>query len=331
MKKKQLDESLKNHVIDLYIRKYKISTIAEIYQICEKTVYNIISKYNNTQSVTRKIGSGKKLDDNIWNIIKTIIEKDNNLVLSEISAILSEKHNIKCSKSTVHEYLIKNNYVSKKPILKPILTEKNLNERENWAIFYQNHQWDNVIWSDETAISIQPNTYSKIWLHKDTTVVKRIVKYPLKIHIWGCILKNNKLIIHIYDKTMNSDKYIEILKLKLLPLLNLYNEKNHNKLIFQQDNAPCHTSLKLIKFFSENNVEVMFWPANSPDLNPIENVWNLLKKNIGKICVKNKEELINNIVDQADKLEINIINKIINSMDNRVNELFNNSFDSINY
>lgn len=144
--------------------------------------------------------------------------------------------------------------------MKPLLTQDHLNSRQNWTIFYQNYNWDNVIWSDETTISIQPNTISKIWIHKNDTVIKRVVKYPLTIHIWGCIIKNNSLIIHIYDKTMNSNKYIETLNLKLLPLIQTYSPIK--KLIFQQDNAPCHTSFKLCKYFSENNIEVMFWPPN---------------------------------------------------------------------
>lgn len=112
----------------------------------------------------------------------------------------------------------------------------------------------------------------------------------------------------------------------------MYKKKESNKkVLFQQDNAPCHTSFKLCKFLSDNNLEVMFWPANSPDLNPIENVWNIMKRNIGKIYVKNKKELVDVILSEVNKLDIQKINNIISSMDNRINELFNNSFDSINY
>lgn len=75
----------------------------------------------------------------------------------------------------------------------------------------------------------------------------------------------------------------------------------------------------------------MFWPPNSPDLNPIENIWSILKKNIGKIYIKNKDEFINIITDQTDKIDIDIINNTIDSMDNRIEELFNKSFDSISY
>lgn len=130
---------------------------------------------------------------------------------------------------------------------------------------------------------------------------------------------------------MNSDKYINILKSKLLPLIKSYEKKSMSKILFQQDNAPCHTSYKMCNFFSENCIEVMFWPPNSPDLNPLENIWSLFKRNVGKTIAKNKQDLIDTIIEQSKKLKIKIINNVINSMDNRINELFDKSFDSINY
>ena len=130
---------------------------------------------------------------------------------------------------------------------------------------------------------------------------------------------------------MNSDKYIEILDLKLLPLIESAKKKKKDKLIYQQDNASCHTSFKMSEYFSKHQIEVMYWPANSPDLNPIENIWNLLKVRVGKICVNTKEELIKVIKESAKKIKIKTINKIIDSMDNRIEDLFNNSFDYVNY
>jgi len=53
----------------------------------------------------------------------------------------------------------------------------------------------------------------------------------------------------------------------------------------------------------------MYWPPNSPDLNPIENIWNLLKRNIGNVIIKNKEDLINVVKNEATKNNIEIINK----------------------
>jgi len=327
--KRQLTIDEKERIINLHSRNYSIKSIADIYQVVESTIYRLLKKYKKTKSTERTKGSGVKSDQNKIDKIIEIINKDNSLSSNDVSKLMLEEHDMTCSKTAVLRHLKNNDYINRKPIIKPLLTEDHKNSRENWAIFYQYYNWDCVIWSDECNINAQSNVKSKIWINKSADVpIRRVVKYPISIHVWGCLLKGNTLIIEIYDNTMNSDKYIEILKIHLINLLNI---NKPNKLLFQQDNAPCHTSYSAISFFSENNIEVMFWPPNSPDLNPIENIWNLLKRNIGNVIIKNKEDLINVVKKEAAKINVEIINKLINSMDNRIEQLFNKSFDSIDY
>ena len=91
---------------------------------------------------------------------------------------------------------------------------------------------------------------------------------------------------------MNSTRYTEILETKMLPWY-----RGRNCSFFMQDGAPCHKSGHSMGWLAEKEVRVLDWPGNSPDLNPIENCWHIMKNKLEQKEKKNLDELKQEIVN----------------------------------
>ena len=114
------------------------------------------------------------------------------------------------------------------------------------------------------------------------------MKHPGKVMIWGCFSAAGRSSIHFVPKneTINAQRYIRILESKLLPFLSI-----HGTATFQQDSAPCHTAKSVKSWLQKKKIKLLDWPGNSPDLNPIENLWELLKRRVVRRVPKNMQDL----------------------------------------
>ena len=108
---------------------------------------------------------------------------------------------------------------------------------------------------------------------------------------------------------MNADLYVEILNNCLVPFLQQTYPDGHR---FMQDNDPKHTSRRAQGFFTEQNINWWKTPPESPDANPIENLWHELKEFVRhEVKPKTKDELIQGIIRFWDTVDIEKCRKYI--------------------
>ena len=118
-------------------------------------------------------------------------------------------------------------------------------------------------------------------------------KHPLKVHVWAGISMRGPTKICIFDGIMDAVLYVDVLRSTLLPFIAQKYPEGHR---FMQDNDPKHTSGLATRFFTANNVNWWKTVPESPDLNPIENVWHELKEFIRRdVKPRSKEELVEGI------------------------------------
>lgn len=210
---------------------------------------------------------------------------------------------------------------------KPLLTETQKRKRLIWAKSKQSWtaaDWSKIIFSDEAKFDVCVGDLRKRIIrtkteafHKDC--LKRTVKFPKGVMIWGCVSVNGVGKMQFVDGLINAAKYQEILQNNLIPVLEqLKNANPSTNFVFQQDGASCHTAKTTKGWFGEHNISVLSWPSNSPDLNIIENVWHQMKKELRNNPQRTMPALKEKIEQIWSNMPIEYFKKLVSSMPDRI-------------
>jgi len=97
------------------------------------------------------------------------------------------------------------------------------------------------------------------------------------------------------------------------------------------DNDPKHRSRVAQDFLSRETPEVIDWPSNSLDVNPVENLWAIIERRIEKRKPGNIEELNNFLHEEWNNIDINLLSHLVNSMKTRCLALIESKGERINY
>ncbi len=120
--------------------------------------------------------------------------------------------------------------------------------------------------------------------------------------------------------TCTSDNKGLLLLLLLLPSLRALGRRA----LFQHDNDPKHTSKATVGFLKKNRVKVIQWPSMSPDLNPIEHLWGILKRQVEHHSPSSIQSLKEVILEEWKKIDLAKCRQLVHSMPRRIGAVIKN-------
>lgn len=192
----------------------------------------------------------------------------------------------------------------RRPMKGVTLTLRHRQARLRWArqhFRFTRADWANVLFVDETRVKLRgadgrTRIYRRRGERTNANCVLEADAYGGgSVMIWAGISMHTKTPAVSVDGNLTARRYQDQI---ITPVL-LPHFRANRGMMLAQDNAPCHTARATQGMLQLNQVRVIPWPSKSPDLNPIENVWDLLKRRIRKLPQQQNLRGLGIIIQQA--------------------------------
>ena len=232
------------------------------------------------------------------------------------------------SADTVRRAIKKAGYNARTARKKPFVNKINRKKRIDFANEYKNKTnefWDKVIFSDESKYNIfGSDGRHLVWRKNLEELNPKNTRKTVKhggggVMVWGCMSAAGVGNLMIIDEIMNKTVYLNILKNNLNQSAEKL--KIRNDYYFQQDNDPKHTAADVKMWIAYNTPHMLITPPQSPDMNPIEHLWDHLEKRLRCHHISNKNQLKDLLLSEWLQISSEYTKKLVYSMPNRLNEV----------
>lgn len=237
----------------------------------------------------------------------------------------------RASRYTVLRRLHERNLRQRRPCRVPLLTPDHKRARLDWAMrrCHWRSLWKRVVWSDESRFLRYPvSGRTLVWRFPGDRLNEKFLVQVTQagggsVHVWGAIWIGGRSDLVRLHGNVNALSYCEVLH----EFFTATDLPAH--CWFQQDNAPAHRSWITSQLLEDLGVRLLPWPARSPDLNPIEHVWDILGRRVQHSACQSLNELFDALREEWDAIPQDDLDNLISSMPRRVGAVISKRGDTL--
>lgn len=334
-KKTEFPEAIRISIVADHKAGKSIRAIARDCNISFEGVRKILKKMEMYGTVKNLHRSGRKRcttarEDRVIKLQATVNPK--------VSAqIIKESTETKASVSTVRRRLREAGLKGCVARRVPFISKVNMKKRVAFAkqhINKPNEFWAHIIWSDESKFELCESKRRQIvWRRKNTAYNANhtvgTVKHSRYVMLWGCFSCAGLGNLEEISGKINGSYYRDILQNNLR--ISARNMGLGNDFTFQHNNDPKRTSSIVKRFLENNNINVLQWPPQSPDLNPIEHLWDELDRKVPKSKQRSFKEYRAALFEEWVKIEPDILITLVDFMPQRLEAVIKANGGSTRY
>lgn len=249
----------------------------------------------------------------------------------ELVTELQRAHNIIVGRDTVRNRLHEANLHSRRPLRCPPLSIGNRTARLHWCQEYQNwdaNSWATVLFTDESRFGFHPDSRrTRVWRRSGN--VERL-RHVQEVHtyrggtviVWGGIIIGGRTDLIFPNGFLTAQQYLDsVVQPIVRPFAGAVGENFH----LMHDNARPHVARIVTNWLTNEGIDVLPWPAQSPDLNPIEHMWDMLQRRLTPLMgnIHNAFRFRELLTTEWARLPQADIDNVILSMNNRCRAVIN--------
>jgi len=332
VRSKELTSEKRAQIVILHKERQSSRTIAKKLSVSQTAVVKALKRFEEQKDFKSRSRSGRpKLTSVRMDIaIVKAAKFSPRASASAIQARLPASERGKPSTRTIRRRLFDAGLKSYRPARKPKLSAKNIKDRIAFCKKYQawtSEQWERVMFSDESTFTQFYSFCRHVRRpsgerHNPKYVIPTVKQAP-KVMVWGAVSGAGRAGLWIMPKntTINGQVYLNVLKEKLPIFIQIQNITH-----FQQDGAPCHGTVAVRNWLKAERISLLEpWPGNSPDLNIIENVWNIMKQKIAAHNPTSEADLIKWIKRVwVEEITVDFCKKLCKSMPGHIETVLKN-------